>query len=93
MPFAYASNVKAKLGSLRNLSLKVEALHKSDISGDLSSNISVVPNPQFPFNTELLTTFTFPGPLDSSSLHPTCRHFVPAQCHQSSFTDDGPLRF
>ena len=60
MPFVYASNVKANLGSLRNLPLKVETLHKSDISGhsicDLSRNISVVPNPQFPLNTELLTT-------------------------------------
>ncbi len=35
---------------------------------DLSRNISVVPNPQFPFNTELLTTSTFRDPLDSSSL-------------------------
>ncbi len=78
VPFVYASNVKANLGSLRNLPLKVETLHKSDISGhiicDLSRNISVVPNPQFPLNTELLTTFTFRDPLDSSSLHPTCRH-------------------
>ncbi len=31
--FVYASNVKANLGSLRNLPLKVETLHKSDISG------------------------------------------------------------
>ena len=80
MTFAYASNVKANLGSLRNLSLKVKALHKSDISGfricDLSRNISVVPNPQFPLNTELLTTSTFRDPLDSSSLYSTYRHFT-----------------
>jgi len=43
---------------------------------DLSRNISVVPNPQFPFNTEFFTTSTFRDPLDSSSLHPTCRHFT-----------------
>ena len=91
MPFAYASNVKANLGSLRNLPLKVETLHKSDISGhsicDLSRNISVVPNPQFPLNTELLTTFTFRGPLDSSSLHPTCRHLPNATNLRSLMMD------
>ena len=43
---------------------------------DLSSNISVVPNPQLPFNTELLTTFALRGPLANSSLHPTCMHLT-----------------
>jgi hypothetical protein len=76
VPFAYASNVKTNLESLRNLPFKVKALHKSDISGDLSRNISVVPNPQFPFNTALLTTSNFRDPLDSSSLDPTCSHFT-----------------
>ena len=33
MPFAYASNVKAYLGSLRNLPLALDTFDKSDISG------------------------------------------------------------
>jgi hypothetical protein len=79
VPFSYASNVKANSGSLRNLPFKVEACTSPIFLGsicDLSRNISVVPNPQFPLNTALLTTFTFRDPLDSSSLHPTCRHFT-----------------
>jgi hypothetical protein len=86
--FAYTSNVKVNLGSLRNLPLKVEVLDKSDISGricDLSRNISVVPNPQFPLYTEFLTTFTIRDPLDSS-FFTLPADTSPAQCHQSSFT-------
>ncbi len=54
---------------------------------DLSRNISVVPNPQFPFNTEFFTTSTFRDPLDSSSLHPYPGGTSPVQWHESSFMD------
>ena len=90
MPFVYASNVKANSGSLRNLPFKVEACTSPiflDSICDLSRNISVVPNPQFPLNTELLTTFTFRDPLDSSSLHPTCRHLPNATNLRSLMMD------
>jgi hypothetical protein len=67
------SNMTVNSGSLRNLPFKVESWTSRYfwyIICDLSRNISVVPNPQFPLNTELITTS-----LDSSSLHPTCSHF------------------
>ena len=65
VPFAYASNLKAYCGSLRNLPTEVEAFDKSDI-----------PDAQLPFNAELLTAFASRVPLANSSLNPTCRRLT-----------------
>jgi hypothetical protein len=57
----------------------------------LLANPDVRLSPQFPLNTELLTTFTFRGPLDSSSLHPTLQtlHLT----NPTSLRSWTPLRF
>ena len=70
MSFAYASNVVTQELALQSKGL-AQVRYFWCIICDLSRNISVVPNPQFLFNTELLTTSTFRDPLDISSLHPT----------------------
>jgi hypothetical protein len=89
VPFVYASNVKANLGSLRNLPLKVETLHKSDIacvtcpgtypSSRIPSSHRILSWPRPLLFEAHLIVLPFTLPADTS----------PAQCHQSSFTDDG----
>jgi hypothetical protein len=77
--FVYASNVKENSGSLRNLSFKVEPCTSPiflviiicDIC-DLSRNISVVPNPQFPLNTGH-QVFSRAGQLSEVNLDPDAK--------------------